>query len=72
MSNIFDKRVITKILSFLAAKEGFEVEKSNGIKSIVRDVFGFRYEITVELLSRVNDENHYKNSGVVDDTHNAS
>lgn len=51
--------VLTKITSYLSTREGFIVEESeptaNGMKSIVRDSLGHRYEVSVKIISRLTD-----------------
>ncbi len=51
--------VLTKIISYLATREGFMIEESehtnSGMKSIVRDSLGHRYEVQVKLISRLTD-----------------
>ncbi len=55
----FNVWLLTKILGFLSAKEGCTTEESvytaSGIKAVVRDVFGYRYEIHIKTLSRTVD-----------------
>jgi len=51
--------VLTKIVSYLSTREGFIVEESEptavGMKSIVRDSLGHRYEVNVKVISRLTD-----------------
>jgi hypothetical protein len=55
----FNAWVLTKITSYLSTSEGFIVEEStytaSGIKSVIRDTFGYRYEVHVKTLSRLTD-----------------
>jgi len=51
--------VMGKVISFLKEKEGFHVERveytAQGIRGIIRDTFGFRYEINMETIGRLAD-----------------
>lgn len=51
--------ILTKITSYLSTREGFIVEESeptvSGMKSIVRDSLGYRYEVNVKIISRLTD-----------------
>lgn len=53
----FNDWVISKISQYLSAKEGFTIQseaQSPDTRSIeVKDTFGFRYRVTVEVLGRV-------------------
>lgn len=55
----FNDWLLSKIINYLTTKEGCSLETSlstNGtIKTIVTDTFGFRYEIQVKQLSRLQD-----------------
>lgn len=55
----FNGWLIGKITVYLASKQGFITEEScytaTGIKSTVRDAFGYRYEIHVKTLNRIQD-----------------
>jgi hypothetical protein len=55
----FNGVTLGKITQYLSAKEGFDVERveytNDGARAIVRDVFGYRYEINIETLSRIYD-----------------
>jgi hypothetical protein len=63
----FNGWVLSKITAYLSSNEGFIVEESEythtGIKSIVRDAFGYRYEVHVKTLSRLTD--HLQDSNEV-------
>jgi hypothetical protein len=56
---IFNNWLLSKITVYLSNKEGCIVEEQeytfSGIKAIVRDAFGYRYEIHVKTLSRLTD-----------------
>lgn len=56
---VFNAWLLSKIIAYLTNKEGCIIEESEytytGIKAIVRDVFGYRYEIHVKTLSRLTD-----------------
>lgn len=56
----FNQWLVSKLVSYLVGKEGFSTETQNftdeGMKAIVVDTFGFRYEINVKTLSRINDD----------------
>jgi hypothetical protein len=56
MSHSFTDWVLAKIAGYLKAKEGCTVTETDESKIIVQDVFGFRYEVSVKLLSRIQDE----------------
>lgn len=62
----FNKWIVDKILSYLASKEGCVIEDSiytqKGMKAVVMDTFGFRYEIEIKTLSRLNDEKQDSNA----------
>lgn len=53
----FNAWMLNKIIGYLSNKEGCKLEEmhytSVGVKSIVRDVFGQRYEIHIKTLSRL-------------------
>ena len=53
----FNGWILSKITNFLSAKEGCEIETSNytpdGIRAVFKDAFGYRYEISLKTLSRV-------------------
>lgn len=55
----FNGWLINKIIAHLTNSEGCTVETSeytlDGIKAILRDAFGFRYEVHVKTLSRIDD-----------------
>ena len=55
----FNGWVLGKIVGFMREKEGFDVETveytAEGAKSIFRDCFGFRYEVTIKTISRLTD-----------------
>lgn len=55
----FNSWVLTKILNYLATSEGCCTENleytTEGMKSIIRDSFGYRYEINIRTLSRIDD-----------------
>jgi len=54
----FNGWVISKMVAYLTGKEGFSMETFNytwaGAQVVVKDAFGFRYEINIKTLSRVN------------------
>lgn len=56
----FNGWLLNKISSYLSSKEGFTIETSSymqdGIRTIVQDSFGFRYELQVKTLGRI--QNH--------------
>jgi hypothetical protein len=55
----FNGWIMTKVVAYLSSKEGCVTEhasySADGMRAIVRDTFGFRYEINIQTLSRVND-----------------
>lgn len=65
----FNAWMLNKIISYLSTKEGCKLEETHytevGVKSIVRDAFGQRYELHIKSLSRLNnnaedfDDNYY-------------
>lgn len=73
----FNAWILGKIISYLSNKEGCETETAvytmDGMKAIVKDAFGYRYEIHVKTLSRVTNDpgdfdendNFTKNIGLV-------
>lgn len=52
--------VLDKILCYLIKKEGFLTEESlfteKGMSATIRDVFGYRYEVSVKTLGRTYDD----------------
>jgi hypothetical protein len=56
MTHSFTDWVLNKIAGYLIAKEGCTVQTTDEGKLLVSDVFGFRYEVSVKLLSRIEDE----------------
>lgn len=56
---ILNNWLLSKITAYLATKQGCVIEDQeytySGIKAIVRDSFGYRYEIHVKTLSRLTD-----------------
>ena len=57
--------LLIKILSNLVAHDGFIIEKSDytieGMKAVVKDAFGYRYEINVSTLGRTHDDKRDSN-----------
>ena len=57
----FNDWLLSKITGYLNSKEGFITEEvehtATGMKSIVRDAFGYRYEVHVKTLSRLQANN---------------
>ena len=55
----FNGWMLGKIVSYLKEKEGCSVERTEytpeGARTIFQDSFGFRYEIRIEMLSRLHD-----------------
>jgi hypothetical protein len=52
----FQDWILNKIAGYLKAKEGCAVSYHPDQKIIVQDVFGYRYEVSVKLLSRIENE----------------
>lgn len=52
----FNDWILNKISGYLKHKEGCQVDFTDENKIIVQDVFGFRYEVSVKLLSRLENE----------------
>ena len=55
----FNGWMLMKIVSYLSAKEGCHVERTEytaeGARTIIQDSFGYRYEVRIETLSRLAD-----------------
>jgi hypothetical protein len=55
----FNGWMLGKIVTYMGTKEGCDVERveytNDGARAIIRDTFGYRYEINIETLSRVYD-----------------
>lgn len=53
----FNGRLLFKIGAFLRSREGFIVEEQEytdtGARTTVQDSMGFRYEVTVKTLGRI-------------------
>ena len=54
--------ILTKLLAYLTAKEGFTISEEpedviNGKKATIQDVFGYRYEVQVKVLGRIQNDN---------------
>lgn len=53
----FNSWILGKLTAYLASKEGCLVEAAeytkDGMKTVVRDAFGYRYELNIKTLSRV-------------------
>ena len=64
----FNAWILSKILNFLKNREGMDYSNTeytlDGIKTTVTDAFGYRYEIHVKIIGRLqngirNEENPY-------------
>lgn len=53
----FNGWVMSKIMSYLSAKEGMQTEiahyTGDGMRCIIQDSMGFRYEIIVKTIGRI-------------------
>jgi hypothetical protein len=58
--NKFQDRVLDLVCRILRLKEGFVIEDltQNGNKAIVRDAFGYRYLVKVELIGRTQESRY--------------
>lgn len=54
----FNERVLNKIINYLSLKEGFTLDEDSeytdrGIKALLRDSFGFQYEVHIKTVNRL-------------------
>ncbi len=53
----FNAWMLNKIIQYLSSREGCRLEEMHytevGVKSVIRDAFGHRYELHVKSLSRL-------------------
>lgn len=51
------KWLFAKIISYLTGREGYSIDtqvfSDNDARAIVQDAFGFRYEVQVKVLGRI-------------------
>lgn len=52
----FNDWILAKISGYLKHKEGCKITLADDDRIVVQDVFGFRYEVSVKLLSRLDNE----------------
>lgn len=55
--NNFTEFIMSKLLKFLTIKEGFTLEyQETADKLVIRDSMGFRYEVHVKLIGRIQND----------------